>query len=448
MIRRFSAIITALSIAIPAVVPASENEDLKAAIYRIRQVGPDGKGSAEAAGAWRVLAKTPIEQLPLLLAGMDGATPLARNWIRAAVDEIVDRAVRGKKPLPTSAMESFLTDTRHDPQARRLAFDLLLQRDKTAGDRFLPKMVNDPSPELRRDAVGRVLVDAEKLFSAEKKAEARSVFQQAFAAARDKDQIDKAANRLKELGQPIDLAKHLGFILDWKLIGPFANVKQKGVETPYPPEKALDFKAEYDGKAGKVRWKDYVSNDDYGIVDLNIGVGQHIEAVSYAATEFTSPAARDVEVRIGCYTVFKLWVNGELALHRADAYTGMQFDHYRTKVRLREGKNTLLMKVCTDIPPPQVPKLWRFQLRVCDADGAAVLSKTRPGIRNQESGVRSCGYGCKIGETAYRLQQGIPTLDADIPHQQTVPTGRTICSRQPDPTFFSVGLHEFARGVG
>jgi hypothetical protein len=36
------------------------------------------------------------------------------------------------------------------------------------------------------------------------------------------------------------------------------------------------------------------------------------------------------------------------------------------------------MKVCTDVPPPQLPKLWRFQLRVCDADGAAILSTTRP----------------------------------------------------------------------
>ena len=378
MIRRFAALITAWSLVTPAVVRCTENEDLKSAIHTIRRVGPDGKGSAEAAGAWKVLAKSPIEQLPLLLAGMDGAAPLARNWIRAAVDEVVDRAERGKKPLPTAALERFLADVRHDPQARRLAFDLVVQQDKTARDRFLPKMVNDPSPELRRDAVSRVLDDAEKLFSAAKKAEARSLFQQAFAAARDKDQIDKAARRLKDLGQPIDLPKHLGFVLDWKLIGPFANVAKKGALTPYPPEKALDFKAEYDGKAGKVRWKDYVAKDENGIVDLNIGVGRHIEAVGYAATEFTSPAARDVEVRIGCYNVFTLWVNGELALHRADAYTGMQFDHYRTTIRLREGKNTLLMKVCTDIPPPGVPKLWRFQLRVCDADGAAILSTTRP----------------------------------------------------------------------
>jgi hypothetical protein len=248
-----------------------------------------------------VLVKTPVEQLPLLLAGMDGATPLARNWIRAAVDEIVDSAERGKKPLPTVGLENFLVDTNHDPQARRLAFDLLVQQDKTASDRFLPKMVHDPSPELRRDAIGRVLDEAEKLLNAEKKAEARSLFQKAFLAARDKEQIDKAAKRLNDLGQAIDLAKHLGFILDWKLIGPFANVEQKGVETPYPPEKALNFKAEYDGKEGKVRWKDYVSKDENGIVDLNIGVGQHTEAVGYAATEFTSPAARDVDEGLhGC----------------------------------------------------------------------------------------------------------------------------------------------------
>jgi len=378
MIRRFAAIITALSVVSPTAVNCVESDDLKSAIHTIRQVGPEGKGSAEAAKAWKTLAETPVERLPLLLAGMDQASPLARNWIRAAVDEVVDHAERGKKPLPSVALESFLADTSHDPQARRLAFDLLVQQDKTVGDRFLPKMVNDPSPELRREAIGRVLEDAEKLFSSEKKTEAQSLFEKAFSSARDKDQIDKAAKRLKDLGQTIDLAKHLGFILDWKVIGPFVNVEQMGVETPYPPEKALDFRAEYDSKEGKVRWKDYVSKDENGIVDLNIGIGQLNEAVGYTATEFTSPAARDVEVRIGCYTVFKLWVNGELALHRADAYTGMQFDHYGTKIRLREGKNTLLMKVCTDVPPPQVPKLWRFQLRVCDADGAAILSTTRP----------------------------------------------------------------------
>src|SRR6476659_8292616 len=110
MIRRFAVTIIALSVVALTVVPSAESEDLKSAIHTIRQVGPEGKRSAEAAGAWKVLARTPIEQLPLLLAGMDGATPLARNWIRAAVDEIVDNAERGKKPLPTGALENFLAE--------------------------------------------------------------------------------------------------------------------------------------------------------------------------------------------------------------------------------------------------------------------------------------------------------------------------------------------------
>ena len=209
MIHRFAAIITTLSVVTPTMVRSAESEDLKSAFHTIRQVGPEGKGSAEAAEAWKVLAKTPIEQLPLLLAGMDGANPLARNWIRAAVDEIVERAERGKKPLPKVSLENFLADTSHDPQARRLAFDLLVQQDKTTSDRFLPKMVNDPSPELRRDAIGRVLDDAEKLFGAEKKAEARSLFQHAFSAARDKDQIDKAAMNARCIRRVPDCSTYL-----------------------------------------------------------------------------------------------------------------------------------------------------------------------------------------------------------------------------------------------
>ncbi|QVL31710.1 hypothetical protein KIH39_23170 [Telmatocola sphagniphila] len=378
MIFRFGTFITAVSVMMVFGLRSDEDPDLKPSIQTIRQVGTNGKGSPEAAEAWMILAQTPIEQLPQLLTGMDGATPLARNWIQTAVDACMERAEKNKKPLPIKALEKFLVDTRHDPQARRFVFDCVCQLDKSARDRFLPKMVNDPSPELRREAISRLLDEAEKLYRTEKKTEALTIYRLAFASAREKDQIDKSNSRLKDLGQTIDLAKHLGFLLDWKLLGPFPNVEQAGVDKCYPPEKALNFKEEYDGKEGKVRWKDYLSKDDNGIIDLNDGLGEHLQAVGYAATDFTTKAACDVEVRIACFTVFKLWVNGELALHRADAYTGMQFDHYRTKIRLREGKNTFLFKVCTDVPPPQLPKLWRFQLRVCDADGVAILSTKRP----------------------------------------------------------------------
>jgi hypothetical protein len=351
--------------------------DLKRALQVLRAVGPNGKGSADAARAWREAAAADVGQLPELLAAMDGASALARNWLRSAIDRVLERARRDKTPLPRKALEAFLLDRRHNSHARRFAYELVLEADPAAADRFLPGMLDDPSLELRRDAVARLLDQAQKLTKDDKE-QARSLFEKALAAARDIRQIGEAARQLKELGKPVDLARHLGLVLDWKVIGPFDNTKQNGVHTAYPPEKSIDSSAEYPGKTGKVRWKDYVSEDRLGIVDLNAAIGKHTEAVAYAVTQFTSKAPRDVEVRLGCYTAFKLWVNGKLVLDRGDAYTGMSLDHYVARVRLREGKNVFLVKVCQDVPPPSLPQLWRFQLRVCDASGAAVLSATRP----------------------------------------------------------------------
>src|SRR5262249_50198396 len=235
-----------------------------------------------------------------------------------------------------------------------------------------------PSPELRRDAVARLLDQAEKTFQGTKKAEALPLFRKGLDAAREKDQIDRAARRLRDLGESVDVPRHLGLVQDWKLIGPFPNAKQAGVDTVYPPEKKLDPAGEYEGKAGKVRWKDFVTASENGVVDVYAALGEHVEAVFYALTEFTSKDARDVEIRLGCIAAFKLWVNGELVLVRGDAYTGMRLDNYVAQATLKPGKNTILLKICLDEPPPQLPKMCRFLLRVCDQGGAAILSTTRP----------------------------------------------------------------------
>jgi hypothetical protein len=357
--------------------PVRPAPDLRASIRVLRQTGPGGRGSAAAAPAWRQVAAADVRRLPEILAGMDGANAVACNWLRSAIDEVLDRAHAHRNPLPVRQLELFLRDRQHHPAARRLAYELIVEADKSAAERLLPGMIDDPSPELREGAVTRLLDQADKLSAAGKKDDARTVLRRAFAAARDRGQIARAARGLRALGEKIDLAGHLGMVLDWKLIGPFPNVRQQGVETPYRPEREIDLDASYDGKSGKVRWADYVSKQEYGLVDLNAALGQHLESVAYAYTTFTSPRRRDAEIRIGCYTAFKLWVNGELVLDRGDAYTGMELDHYLGKVRLRRGKNAFLLKVCQDEIPPGVPKLWQFQLRVCDKDGVAVLSAAR-----------------------------------------------------------------------
>src|SRR5262249_40570605 len=225
-----------------------------------------------------------------------------------------------------------------------------------------------------------VIEQGEQIFATEKKADALPLFQKCLASAREKDQIDKIVKRLRELGQTVDLPTQLGFIQDWRVVGPFPNEKEQGVSAPYPPEKAIDLNAEYDGKSGKIKWQPYVSHQDYGMVDLNTGVGKHLNAAAYALAEFNSADAQKVDIRIGCYTVFKLWVNGELILERGDAYTGMSFDNYIAQAQLKPGKNSFLMKVCQAEPPAQLPKLWQFQLRIADSSGKAILSTTRPSV--------------------------------------------------------------------
>jgi hypothetical protein len=352
---------------------AVANGSLADPIAAVRRVGPDGQGAAAAAVAWRVLAYADIKDLPTLLAGMDGTNALARNWLRSAIDRVLEQATAAQKPLPTADLDAFLRDTRHDPLARRLAYDLLHDADATVEDRYLPGMLDDPSPDLRRDAVARLLGRADKLTASEKKAEALPLYREALAAARDIAQIDAIARKLRDQGEKVDLPARLGLLVTWKLLGPFSNKERKGMDTAYPPEKALDFAAEYEGKSGKVKWQDYTSKDEHGIVDLKEALKDHTEVVTYATAEFVSPVARAVDVRLGCFTGFKLWLNGELVLERGDAYTGMQLDHYAARVKLRPGKNTILLKVAQDAAPPQLPPMLRFQLRVCDAGGAPVL---------------------------------------------------------------------------
>lgn len=354
--------------------PAQGPGALQHAVRVLARVGPDGKGAREAAAAWPVVARAQPAELPILLAGMDHANDVARNWIRSALDPVLERARAETRTLPRDALTAFLLDRRHDPQARRLVFDLLTAGNEVARKRFLAGMLDDPSPELRHDAVAAALSQANQLRTTGKKDEARTLFQQAFAAARERKQLDEAAHGLRELGQTVDMAAHLGMIQRWRLIGPFPDPHEKGLDTVFPPEQTMDLSANYEGKKGKVTWKTYASKDPYGLVDLKTGLADEPASVAYALASVQSPGPLAVDVRVGCYNAFKLWVNGQLILDRRDAFTGMSLDHYQTRAQLKAGRNVILVKVCREDAPSGVPQLCQFQLRITDASGQAIPS--------------------------------------------------------------------------
>src|SRR5690606_13325617 len=130
----------------------------------------------------------------------------------------------------------FLNDTSHHPRARRLAYELIARHDADAEKRLVSGWVDDPSLELRRDAVAWLLGRAAAAREKGDTDEAVRLYKEAFAASRDIDHVQSLAKTLTELGHPVDTAEHLGFLRDWHIIGPFDSTGGKGFAIAYPPE--------------------------------------------------------------------------------------------------------------------------------------------------------------------------------------------------------------------
>lgn len=349
-------------------------DELTDALTTIKSVGPNGQGHKAAQQAWQTAAKAEPTRLPELLTALDDAGPLAANWLRAAVEAVGERGLKSDDKSLPPALEKFTLETSHAPRGRRLAYDLLVRFDATAADRLMPGFLNDPSVELRREAIDRVVTQAEK---ATNDAAKKPLYQTAFAASRDVDQIKSLSETLKKLGGEVDLPMHFGFVMKWQVIGPFDNVGGKGFAAVYPPETEIKLDAKYPGKAGEVAWKEYASTDPYGMVNLNEAIGKNKGAAAYAFAEFKSDAARPIDIRLGCINAVKLWVNGKLLDSREVYHSGTQIDQYIARAELRPGVNQILVKVCENEQTESWAQDWQFQLRVCDAVGTAVLSQDR-----------------------------------------------------------------------
>ena len=358
---------------IPCFSAWADAGDLTDHLKSLRAVGPQGAGHREAAQAAQAAAQADARQLVSILAAMDGANPIATNWLAGVAEAVAQRAV-SDGTLPIEALEAFLADTKHSPRGRRLAYELILLVDRSAESRLIPPLLNDPSLELRRDAVALALSDAAKVKEKEAQLEA---YQRAFHSSRDHDQIKAAADKIKELGGKVDLPLHYGFIQTWRVVGPFDNVGDKGWDVAYPPEEAVDFKGRYQGQKGEVRWIETTSSDEHGAVDLNKVLANHKGAIAYAAAEFVSDKDQEVDLRLGCINANKIWLNGELLTANHVYHANTSIDQYTARGRLKKGKNLILLKIAQNEQTEPWAQAWMFQLRVCDSIGTAVLSQDR-----------------------------------------------------------------------
>ena len=365
-----------LFFASPPCGTAEPQADLPSLFTAIKSVDHEGKGHQRARLAIQELQKQDASALVPILIAMDDANPLASNWLRNAFETIAARTLKQGKPLPEEALLNFLRKTSHRPASRRMVFEWLQKIGSDQAEQMIDMFINDPSDELRREAVGRYIKQAEKI-AKESPDDLKSrcdFYRKALLGASDDDQVRKIIKGLKQCGEDIDLQYHYGFLDTWYLIGPFNNKQGVGFAQVYPPEKEINLSAVYEGQLGEVTWKKYQTDDPYGILDIAKQVAPYKGAVEYAYTEFFSEKGQVVEFRLATPNAWKLWVNGKLLFEREEYHRGTAFDQYRVPGTLKKGKNTILLKICQNEQTQDWAQRWQFQFRVCNPYGMAIHS--------------------------------------------------------------------------
>ena len=164
------------------------------------------------------------------------------------------------------------------------------------------------------------------------------------------------------------LLSKIGFVPEtcWITIGPFKNRDSSGVLYAYIPEQTaqIDTTAKYYGrdKDKLISWEKPSDNKLDGHFDFGNDNGINNDSAAYAWAIVISPDERDVVIRFDSDDQGTVWLNGEKVFehHRT---SGTEIDRYTIPVTLKQGENTILVKVCNST------QTWDFYLRLTDADG-------------------------------------------------------------------------------
>ncbi len=255
---------------------------------------------------------------------------------------------------------------------------MLATQDRDAPARTLPKLLGDPHPDLRREAI------ADQFKKMQGGGHTGYSLEELFAATRDKDQAETVAAELEKAGKKVSVTEHFAFLTHFRVVGPFFSEKGKALSLSYPPEAAPDPAAEYTGKDdAKVRWAPQATADKYGQLDLNDKVGRLKNACVYALAVVHAEQETPAEIRVGSPNAVAIFLNGKKLFEREEYHHGDQMDYHTGRGVLKAGENAVVVKVCQNNQTDSWAQRWQFQARVCDATGGPL-----PGLTQVANGAR------------------------------------------------------------
>lgn len=158
----------------------------------------------------------------------------------------------------------------------------------------------------------------------------------------------------------------LGYVHEWRVIGPFDNEGKTGFDRADPPEarrmEPLEADASYPGRERAVSWRAYPEVTRGGYVSFDAPLRPRNNVCGYAETFVTSERAQALSLWIGGGGATRVWWNGEV-VHQDAAYRGPHPDRAVAMVGAHAGPNRVLVKTCV------TDGAWGFYLRIGDARG-------------------------------------------------------------------------------
>lgn len=220
------------------------------------------------------------------------------------------------------------------------------------------------SGESRARALDAIVAIADRLAAAGKRDDAIRAYTSAVNAGAPVE------NKLRLLGQSVEITARGGRIDAWWVMGPFEAANQDAWDRAEAPEKEVDLTKEVRAGRRTLRWQPVQSGDADGIVDLDTRISPNDYVFAYAFAEVHVTKAREAVLHCGSDDGIRIWVNGEL-IHTKFVPRGVTVDEDSVKIQLKEGKNTILVKVC------ELGGGWAFHARLEDGQQRPLKFKIR-----------------------------------------------------------------------
>jgi hypothetical protein len=133
---------------------------------------------------------------------------------------------------------------------------------------------------------------------------------------------------------------------NWYYAGPFDNTERAGFDAVYAPEKKVSLRDSYTGKRGKTfGWREFKDFKLGTVVDLApLFPRDRTFSVVYLYHEFDSDREFKLPLSLGSDDSCSVFFNGTRVLHE-DHERAAEPDQYRTELKVKVGKNQLLVKI-------------------------------------------------------------------------------------------------------